>query len=122
MSRNNPAPYTEGSVWSLQFARTKSGESDEYVKFLRDGWKPVMEEAKRQKVILSYRVLLSNFTSPGDWDVMILIELENMAALDGYRDKLGRIVDELPEIAACASPQFLEPGCQFMRLVREVVI
>jgi hypothetical protein len=122
MSRDDPAPYTEGSVWSIQFARTKSGASDDYLKFLRDGWKPVMEEAKRRNVILSYRVLLSNFTSPRDWDVMVLIELENMAALDGYQDELRRIIGDLPEVPACVGAEYLESGQQFMRLVREAVI
>lgn len=110
--------FSEGSVWSIQFARTKPRTTPEFLKQLSENWNPVMEEARRQEIILSYRVLLSNLTGPDDWDVMILIELKNMAALDDYREKMRRVLEEVGGGGGCSS--FLEPGSEYMRLVREV--
>jgi hypothetical protein len=118
MDSTDQPPFTEGSVWSIQFARTKPRSTSAYLKHLGETWKPIMEEAQRRDVILSYRVLLSNLTSPDDWDVMVLIELKNMAALDDYREKMRRVIDEVGGGGGCFS--FLEPGSEYMRLVREV--
>src|SRR5262249_35150711 len=95
MTSDETLPYTEDSVWSVQFARTKPGATNAYLEHLSKAWKPVMEEAIQRGIILSYRVLLSNYTSPNDWDVMILIELKDMAALDGYSERMGQVAKDL---------------------------
>ena len=118
MNAREAPPFSEGSVWSIQFARTKPRTTPAFLKQLGENWNPVMEEARRQEVILSYRVLLSNLTGPEDWDVMILIELKNMAALDDYRERMQRVIEEVGGGGGCSS--FLEPGSEYMRLVREV--
>jgi hypothetical protein len=119
MKANASTTYSEGSVWSLQFARTRQGETRAYLNHLKKAWHPIMEEAKKRRLILSYRVLLSNLTSPADWDVMLLIELENMAALDGYREKLEELARDLAAGGGGCN-KFLDPGSEFMRLTREV--
>ena len=118
MTTDDTVSYTEGSVWSVQFARTKPGATGDYLKHLREAWKPVMEEAQRRKIVLSHRILLSNHTGPSDWDVMIMIELKNMAALDGYAERMGQLIKELGPAGGCRS--FLEDFSQYMRLTREV--
>jgi hypothetical protein len=118
MTSPTKAAFTEGSVWSLQFARTKPGATAEYVNHMADNWKPIMEEAKKRGIILSYRILLSNLTAPDDWDVLLLIELKNMAALDGYRERIDSLIDAVGGGGGCNI--FLDPASIYMRLVREV--
>jgi len=41
-----------------------------------------MEAAKAQGLILSYRILSGTYSNDDDFDVMMMVELPNMAALD----------------------------------------
>ena len=53
MNAREAPPFSEGSVWSIQFARTKPRTTPAFLKQLGENWNPVMEEARRQEVILS---------------------------------------------------------------------
>jgi hypothetical protein len=91
-SGGSSAPYTEGSVWVLTMIKTKAGLSDEYFKQISGTVKPVYEEEKKQKIILDYKILEGDVMGPRDFDVLILVEYANMAALDGLRDKMDPIL------------------------------
>ena len=86
------APYTEGPVWVLTTIKTKAGLSDEYFKQISGTVKPVYDEEKKQKIILDYRILEGDAMGPQDFNVLILVEYPNMAALDGLRDKMDPIL------------------------------
>ena len=51
--------YTEGSVWQISFVKTKRPYFDDYLTNLSNGWKKVMEEAKSEGLVISYKVLSS---------------------------------------------------------------
>ena len=85
------APYTEGSVWDVQFVRTKAGFSDDYLKSLGSTWKKVVDEEKKQGLVLSYRVLKAQPNGKDDWDVMLMIEYKNHAAFDGMDAKFRAV-------------------------------
>ena len=52
-------PYAEGSVYAITFIRTRPGRTIDYLKNLRAVYQKVMEDAKSQGLILSYKVFLS---------------------------------------------------------------
>jgi hypothetical protein len=81
------APYRQGSVWDLTFVRTKPGMTDDYLKGLATNWKAEMEEAKKEGLVLSYRILSANSADRNDWDLMLMIEYKNWAAFDGLDEK-----------------------------------
>ena len=85
------APYTEGPVWQITMVKTKAGMSDDYLKALAKIYKSTNEEAKKQGVIMDYKILLGDNSGPGDFDILLMEEYPNMAALDGLRDKLDPI-------------------------------
>ena len=89
------APYTEGPVWTLTMVKTKTGLSDEYLKQITGTVKPVYDEEKKQKIILDYKILEGDAMGPQDFDILILVEYPNMAALDGLRDKMDPIVEKV---------------------------
>lgn len=88
-------PYTEGSVWEISLIKTKMPFFNDYMKNLSNGWKKVMDEAKKQGLIVSYMVLSSMPRNPQDWDLALMIEYKNMAALDGLSEKMENISGKL---------------------------
>jgi hypothetical protein len=50
-----------------------------------------MEEAKRQGIVLSYRILSAQPAGPEDWDLLLMVEAKNWAALDGIDEKFDAI-------------------------------
>ena len=87
------APYNEGPVWTLTIEiKTKTGLADEYLKQITETVKPVYEEEKKQKIILDYKILNGETSSPQDFNILILVEYPNWAAFDNLRDKMDPIV------------------------------
>jgi hypothetical protein len=85
------APYTEGPVWTITMVKTKPGMTDDYLKMLAKIYKNANEEAKKQGTIMDYKILLGDTSTPQDFDILLMQEFPNMAALDGLRDKLDPI-------------------------------
>jgi len=90
-SAQSDAPYTEGPVWNLTMVKTKSGMTDAYLKELAKTLKASLEEAKKQNLVLDYKILLGNAATPQDFDILILVESKNMAAQDNAREKFDPI-------------------------------
>jgi len=88
----NNIPYTEGPVWTLTMIKTKAGLDDDYFRQISGTVKPVYDEEKKQKIILDYKILTGDSFGPSDYNIIIMVEYPNMAALDGLRDKMDPIV------------------------------
>jgi hypothetical protein len=50
------APYTEGPVWTITMVKAKTGMTDEYLKGLAKTFTSAMEEAKKQDLIMGYKI------------------------------------------------------------------
>jgi hypothetical protein len=94
-SHINNAPYIEGPIWVLTLIKTKSGMSDEYIRSLHGSIKPVYEEEKRQKVILDYKILYGDASGDRDFNIALMVEYPNLAALDNLRDRTDPIIDKI---------------------------
>jgi hypothetical protein len=83
--------YTEGNVREVSRYRTKPGQFDEYMKYLRANFLPLSEESKKAGLILDFKVLVKTPHDVDDWDVAIVtIHKSYGAALDfnqGDEDK-----------------------------------
>jgi hypothetical protein len=89
------SPYTEGSVWDVTMVKTKSGLSDDYLKQLKSIFVDELDAAKKEGMVLSYKILLGNYSTPQDYDVMLMVEYKNFAAFDGLRAKFDAIDKKL---------------------------
>jgi hypothetical protein len=88
--------YTEGPVWRVQLIRVKPTHMDEYLTSLRKSTKPIIEEEKKQGVIVDYKVFLKETkVSPEDWDICVAIEYKNHAAMDGLAAKGEEMRDKI---------------------------
>ena len=89
------APYIQGPVWTLTMIRTKAGLDDDYLKQISGTVKPVYEEEKKQRIILDYKILQGDAMAPQDYNIIIMVQYPNMAALDGLRDKMDPIIEKV---------------------------
>jgi len=89
------APYTEGPVWTVTMVKTKTGMTDEYLKGLAQTLKASLEEAKKQNLVIDYKVLLGNAATPQDFNILIMVESKNMAAQDNTREKFDPIAKKV---------------------------
>lgn len=88
--------YTEGPVWRVNLIRVKPTHMDEYLSTLQNTTKPFYEEAKRQGIIVDYKVFLKETkASPEDWDICVAIQFKNHAAMDGLDAKTEAIRDKV---------------------------
>jgi hypothetical protein len=88
--------YSEGPIWRIQLIRVKPTHMDEYLTTLRHSTKPMIEEEKRQGLILDYKVFFKETkNSPEDWDICVAIEYKNYAAMDGLAAKGEAIRDKI---------------------------
>ena|SRR6476619_4584854 len=90
-SAQSDAPYTEGPVWTVTMVKTKTGMTDEYLKELAKTLKGTLEEAKKENLVLDYKILLGNPATPQDFNILIMVESKNMAAQDNTREKFDPI-------------------------------
>jgi hypothetical protein len=89
------APYTEGPVWTITMVKTKAGLGDEYLKELAKTLKGSLEEAKKQNLVVDYKILLGNAATPQDFNILIMVESKNMAAQDNLREKFDPIARKI---------------------------
>ena len=118
--------YEEGPVWSVQYIRTLPGMTRSYFANLKAEWRSLMEAAKKYNLILNYRVFLAPPTSPDDWDVMLTIEVKNMAVLDNFNHKLATVATKLraaqPKQPGKTKPLIDVREILGMKLLREVTL
>jgi hypothetical protein len=93
--KGSSAPYNDGPVWTLTMIKTKTGLADEYLKQITGTVKPVYDEEKKQKIILDYKILNGEASSPQDFNIVILVEYPNWAAFDHLRDRMDPIVEKV---------------------------
>jgi hypothetical protein len=89
-------PYTQGPIWRVELIRVKPGQMDTYLDSLQQSTKPLLEEQKRQNLIVDYKVFLKQTkSSPQDWDVALAVEYKNFAAMDDLSGKHDAIRDKV---------------------------
>ena len=88
--------YTEGPVWRVQLIRVKPGKMDAYLTSIRGSSKPLLDEQKKQGLIMDYKVFLKETkANPEDWDIALAVQFKNHAAMDGATAKNEAIRDKV---------------------------
>ena len=99
--------YTQGSVTIVSFVRTEPGMFDEYLRYLSNTYKKLMEESKKQGIVTDYAVYQATPRGPQDADVILTVTYKNMAALDSVQARTDPIVKEifgsLPKAASASA-------------------
>jgi hypothetical protein len=88
--------YTEGPIWRVQLIRVKPTQMDAYLTSLRQSTKPLIEEEKRQGMIMDYKIFLKETkNNPEDWDLCVAVQYKNHAAMDGLAAKAEAARDKI---------------------------
>lgn len=75
-----PPPTTSGSVSRVTYFDVLPGKTNDFTTFLRTHTVPIMEEQKKQGLIVSYGYFTKPVTDgPGDWDLGLVITYRNYA-------------------------------------------
>jgi hypothetical protein len=88
-------PYKEGSIWAVTFIKVKPGMFDNYIRDLASNRKPLMEQAKKDGLILSEKMLAGDSSSREDFDLILMVEYKNWAAFDGLSDKFRALAQKI---------------------------
>lgn len=94
-SAQSDAPYTEGPVWQVTMVKTKPGMSDDYLKGIAKSFKGSFDEAKKQNLIVDYKILIGDAATPQDFNILLMVESQNMAVLDNAREKFDPIARKI---------------------------
>jgi hypothetical protein len=88
-------PYHNGSVWTLAFIRIKPGMDSAYLNYVANDWKRIQEAAKKEGLILSYKVLITEGHTAGDWNVILMTEVKDLATLEANEKKADALGQRL---------------------------
>ena len=84
-------PWTAGSVWSVDFIRVKPGRNVEYARVLKETWAKVLEEQKKEGLVLSYKILGGMPSNREEFTHVLMVEYPNYAAFD-QQDKFDAVL------------------------------
>lgn len=76
------SPFTDGTVYRLTTVRTGANSQIEYLKQLDQYWYPSMVKAKQAGLIEDFHILRSHAANAQDYDILMIVEFKNLAALD----------------------------------------
>lgn len=88
-------PTHPGTVWELSFIRVKPGMDSAYNKYLASDWKKEQEALKAEGIVLSYKVVGTEAHTPGDWNLMLMVEFKDLASLEANEAKADALLQKL---------------------------
>lgn len=88
-------PYSEGTVWDVTLVRTTPGHYEDYLADLSRVWKRFNDEAVKEGVVTSYKILSAPRATPDDWDLILMVEYPNMATFDDASSKFDPIAERI---------------------------
>lgn len=87
-------PWTLGSVWAIDFIRVQPGHILEYGRELAASWKKVLDEQKKQGLVLSYKILAGSPANRDEFSHMLMVEFPNYAVFD-QQEKMDAVVKKV---------------------------
>jgi hypothetical protein len=99
--------YTQGPVTIVSFVRTEPGMFEEYVRYLDNTYKKLLDQLKKQGAVTDYAVYQALPRDAQDADLILTVTYKNMAALDTLQATTDPVVKEvfgsLPKAASASA-------------------
>lgn len=87
-------PYRNGSVWNIAFIRMKPGMDTAYLNYIATDWKRSQEAAKKEGLILSYKVLTTEAHGAGDFNILLMTEYKDLATMEANEAKADALAQQ----------------------------
>jgi hypothetical protein len=118
--------YTQGPVTIVSFVRTEPGMFEEYMRYLSNTYKKLLETQKKQGVVTDYAVYQTLPRGPQDADLILTVTYKNMAALDGLQERTDPLIKEtfgsLPKAASASADRDKLRKQLGSQLVRQLIL
>jgi L-rhamnose mutarotase len=118
--------YTQGPVTIVSFVRTEPGMFDEYLRYLDNTYKKLMDQMKKKGVVTDYAVYQAQPRDPNDADVILTVTYKNMAALDTLQASTDPLIKEvfgsLPKAASASADREKMRKQLGSQLVRQLIL
>lgn len=88
-------PYRNGSVWSIAFIKVKPGMEVAYLNYLSGAWKAEQDAAKKEGLILSYKVLSTEAHGASDFNLMLMTEYKDLASMEAGQEKFDALIQKV---------------------------
>ena len=87
--------YNNGPVWRVVYFDVKPGMADVFWADIRQNFKPVYDEFKREGWVVDYKFFTNPVAQhPNDWSVAIAIAYKSWGTLDEMAEKATAIVEK----------------------------
>lgn len=87
--------YDHGSVWTMTYIRVNPGQYRKYISLLNGPFHRIYDEAAKEKVILSYKIIESLPRDEEDWNIMVMVEFPNWASFDNSEERFEEIAKKV---------------------------
>ena len=118
--------YTQGPVTIVSFVRTEPGMFEEYLRYLSNTYKKLMETQKKQGIVTDYAIYQTLPRGPQDADLILTVTYKNMAALDGLQERTDPLVKEtfgsLPKASSASADRDKLRKQLGSQLVRQLIL
>jgi len=118
--------YTQGPVTIVSFVRTEPGMFEEYLRYLSNTYKKLMETQKKQGIVTDYAIYQRLPRGPQDADLILTVTYKNMAALDGLQERTDPLVKEtfgsLPKASSASADRDKLRKQLGSQLVRQLIL
>ena len=88
-------PYRNGSVWTVAMIRMKPGMETAYLNYIATDWKRSQEAAKKEGLLVSYRVLQTEAHNPNDWNLLLMTEYKDLATMEANEGKADDLAQKV---------------------------
>jgi hypothetical protein len=87
--------YHNGSVWTISQIRVKPGMDEAYMLYLTGEWKNNQEAARKEGLILSYKVITTEAHGPTDFNMLLMTEYKDLATMEANEGKADALAQKV---------------------------
>lgn len=91
-------PYAEGPVTVVSSVKVMDGQFENYLAYLHQTWRRVMEESKNAGIVSEYHVYSSQAHNPQEPDLYLVVTYPNMATFDTVTEKMEPIMTKVTKM------------------------
>ncbi|MDR7098409.1 hypothetical protein J2X04_000756 [Lysobacter niabensis] len=91
-------PYKDGPVTIVTSVKVVDGQFENYMAYLNDNWRRVMDESKKAGLVTEYHVYGAQAHNPNEPDLYLVVTYPNMATFDGLDAKMDPISEKVTKM------------------------